>query len=408
MSLLIRTHIQLATSSLRRNRTRSFLTAFGIAIGVASIVLILSLAGGINRLIADQIEKTGTDLIVIRPNSSRDAISSIVDELTASSQYQKSNLTLKDVKTIAELDNVAAVAPLAISQATISGEHNNIPSATVVATTEDLPKILNLPLKNGEFLNQELKENTAVIGSSLAFSLFGTTNAITKTIHYLDEKFMVVGVLESINDPINFNNINFDSAMFINASYATTLTDLQIQQINVKVTTTDLINDTIDSIAQQLKSSKSGEQNFSVLSGSNISHPAGSLFSIISGMLALVASISLVVGGVGVMNIMLVSVSERTHEIGIRKAVGASSGNILLQFLFESIVLSVMGGIFGFILGYCLAFFVSLITPFNPFISWEIIGLTGATSLTVGILFGIYPALKAARKNPIESLKYYR
>ena len=219
---------------------------------------------------------------------------------------------------------------------------------------------------------------------------------------------MVVGVLDSINDPINFNNIDFDTAMFVKASYVSTLTDLQIQQINVKVTATDHVNDTVTAITAELIEAKSGEQNFSVLSGDKISHPAGSLFAIVSGMLALVASISLIVGGVGVMNIMLVSVSERTHEIGIRKAVGASSGNILLQFLFESIVLSVTGGIFGFALGYALAFFVALITPFDPFISWEIIGLTGATSLTVGILFGIYPALKAARKNPIESLKYYR
>jgi len=408
MSLLVRTHLQLANSSLRRNRTRSFLTALGIAIGVASIVLILSLAGGINRLITDQVAKIGTDLIIIRPSSGKDAINNIVDELTANSQYQKSNLSLVDVEVITELDNISAVAPLAISQATITGEHNSIPSATVVATTPDLASILNLPLKNGQFLSDKLKENTAVIGSSLAFKLFGTTSAVTKTIKYLDEKFMVVGVLDFFNDPINFNNINFDTAMLISASHAATLTDLQIQQINIRVTATDHVDDTIGAITEKLIQSKSGEQNFSVLSGNQISHPAGSLFSIISGMLTLVASISLVVGGVGVMNIMLVSVSERTHEIGIRKAVGASSGNILLQFLFESIVLTFVGGLFGFILGYALAFFVSLVTPFDPFLSWQIIGLTAVISLTVGILFGIYPALKAARKNPIESLKYYR
>jgi len=408
MSLLVFTHIGLATSSLRRNRTRSFLTTLGIAIGVASIVLILSLAGGINRLITSQVEKTGTNLIVIRPNSGKDTVQSIVDELTASSQYQKSNLSLNDIPAIAKVDNVSAVAPIAINQSTISGERNLIPSATVVATTPELSQILSLPLKNGDFLNDDLRPNTAVVGNSLALSLFGTTNALTKTINYLDEKFMVVGVLEAISDPINFNNVDFDNAMLVNASFAATLSDLQIQQINVKVANTGAIDTTIDAITEQLIAAKSGEQNFSVLSGDKISHPAGSLFSIVSGMLALVASISLVVGGVGVMNIMLVSVSERTHEIGIRKAVGASSGNILLQFLFESIVLSVLGGLFGFALGYTLAFFVSLVTPFTPFISWQIIGLTAATSLTVGILFGIYPALKAARKNPIESLKYYR
>jgi ABC-type antimicrobial peptide transport system permease subunit len=125
-------------------------------------------------------------------------------------------------------------------------------------------------------------------------------------------------------------------------------------------------------------------------------------------MLTLVAAISLVVGGIGVMNIMLVSVAERTHEIGIRKAVGASGQNILLQFLFEALILSLLGGFMGLILGYILAFFVSIVTPFAPFISWQILLVTFGTALLVGVIFGIYPALKAASKNPIESLKHYR
>ena len=406
MALLIRTHLQLATSNLRRNRTRSFLTTIGIAVGVASVVLILSLAGGINSLISSQIKKAGANLIVVRPSTSKDAIDSIVDELTSSSQYLKSNLTLDDVDTISQLDSVSAVAPIAASQSTITSGNSTVPSATVVATSSDLASVLSLPLKTGQFLGSDLKPNTAVIGSSLATNLFGTTEAVTKTITHLGEKFMVVGVLDPIDDPINFNNIDFDQAMLINASHAATLTDLQIQQINVKVATSSSLGTTVDQITERLKTTKSGEQNFSVLSGDSISHPAGSLFTIISGMLTLVASISLIVGGIGIMNIMLVSVSERTHEIGIRKAVGASSGNILLQFLFESLVLSITGGIIGFALGYALAFLISLVSPFAPHISWQIICLTGATSLIIGIVFGIYPALKASRKNPIESLKH--
>ena len=125
-------------------------------------------------------------------------------------------------------------------------------------------------------------------------------------------------------------------------------------------------------------------------------------------MLAIVASISLVVGGIGVMNIMLVSVSERTHEIGVRKAVGASSRNILAQFLFESLILSFLGGIFGLTLGYLLAFLLSVITPFVPYISWEIVAITFLTTIIIGIVFGMYPALTAANKDPLASLKHYR
>ena len=125
-------------------------------------------------------------------------------------------------------------------------------------------------------------------------------------------------------------------------------------------------------------------------------------------MLTLVAAISLIVGGIGVMNIMLVSVAERSHEIGVRKAVGASGRNVLMQFLFESLILSILGGIFGLVLGYILAFVLSVFTPFAPYISIEIIALTFLTTIIIGIIFGIYPALKAASKNPIDSLKHYR
>ena len=157
-----------------------------------------------------------------------------------------------------------------------------------------------------------------------------------------------------------------------------------------------------------VKAKKSGDTNFTVAYGDNISHPASSLLNIISGMLSRVAGISLVVGGIGVMNIMLVSVAERAHEIGIRKAVGASSTNILMQFMFEALILSVLGGILGIILGYVLAIFASSITPFAPYVSWQIIAITFLTALVVGVIFGIYPALKAASKNPIDSLKHYR
>jgi ABC-type antimicrobial peptide transport system permease subunit len=153
---------------------------------------------------------------------------------------------------------------------------------------------------------------------------------------------------------------------------------------------------------------KYGDENFSVTFGDEITHPASTLFSIISGMLTAVAAISLFVGGIGVMNIMLVSVAERNHEIGVRKAVGASSKNILMQFLFESLILSILGGIFGLILGYILAFLISVITPFTPFISLKIVLITFVTTVVIGITFGIYPAIKAAAKNPIESLKHYR
>ena len=220
---------------------------------------------------------------------------------------------------------------------------------------------------------------------------------------------MVVGVLDKLEDPINFNGVDFDNSILIDIDFASTFeSSIQIQQIDIRTETTDVVPDAISAINEKLEKAKKGNQGYKIISGTENLHPAGSLLSIVSYMLTLVASISLIVGGVGIMNIMLVSVSERTREIGIRKAVGASGSNILLQFLFESIILSVIGGLMGFILGYIFAFLISLVTPFAPHISWQILSTTGLVSLSVGVLFGIYPALKAANKDPITSLKFYR
>ena len=409
MALLLNTHFHLAVDSLRQNRGRTFLSALGIAIGVASIVLILSLTGGIDRLISTNSNKEYANLILVRPSTTKSVTDNIIDELTSNNQYIKSNLTLEDVETISKIKEVSAVSPLAISNSAITVNDRAHQGVSVVATNADLEKILGLHIKNGQFLDYSLRENVAVIGYDIATQMFGGTEAITKTFNYNGQQFMVVGVLDKVEDPINFNGVDLDNSILINIKYASTFeSSIQIQQINVRTNTTDDVTKAVESIKTNLTKAKNGDQSFELITGDTNLHPAGSLLSIISSMLTLVASISLIVGGVGIMNIMLVSVSERTREIGIRKAVGASASNILLQFLFESIILSILGALLGFVLGYIFAFLISLITPFAPHISWEILGITGAVSIIVGVIFGIYPAIKAASKDPITSLKFYR
>lgn len=409
MALLLNTHFHLAVDSLRQNRGRTFLSALGIAIGVASIVLILSLTGGIDRLISTTSNKENANLILVRPSSGKSVADNIIDELTSNNQYVKSNLAIEDVDKISKIKNVSAVAPLAITNSAIKiGDrvHQNV---NVVATNADFQNINSLRLKNGQFLDYSLRENVAVIGYNVAVNMFGGTEAITKTFNYNGQQFMIVGVLDEVQDPINYNGFDLDNSILINIKFASTFeSSIQIQQIDIRTNTTDSVAETTEEIKKQLIEAKNGDESFALVTGDTNLHPAGSLLSIISSMLTLVASISLIVGGVGIMNIMLVSVSERTREIGIRKAVGASASNILLQFIFESIILSILGSIMGFILGYIFAFLISLITPFAPHISWQILGITGAVSIIVGIIFGIYPAVKAASKDPITSLKFYR
>ncbi len=409
MALLLNSHFHLAIDSLRRNRGRTFLSALGIAIGVASIVLILSLTGGINNFFSTNTDKNNADLVLILPSTGKDATASIISEFTSNNQFVKANLTLEDVKTIENISEVSAVAPIAASINAIKIGDRTIQSASILATNPDFAKVVPIHVKNGQFLDSSLNKNVAVLGYNIAMQQFGGTESITKTFTYNGKNFMVVGVLDEINDPINYNGVDLDESIIIDINYASTFeSSIQIQQIDARTVNTDSVPKATEQIKKKLTESKNGDQNFTVITSAEDMHPAGSLLSIVSGMLTLVASISLVVGGVGIMNIMLVSVSERTREIGIRKSVGASSGNILLQFLFESVILSVSGGILGFLLGYIFAFVISLLTPFAPHISWQILGITGAVSLIVGIIFGIYPAIKAACKDPIASLKYYR
>ncbi len=410
MALLLKTHLKLARTSIRQNRTRSFLTCLGIAIGVASIILILSLMGSISNLIKSEVNEIGSDLIVVRPSSTKDSITNIIDEFTSSNTFQQSSLSLSDVNTISKIPDISAVAPIATSTNTIASEKNTFSSVPVLGTTPDFIKIEPLALRYGSFITESNHEKTVVLGHTLSLSLFNSINStVGQMVTIMGEKFMVVGVLDEVEKSINFDNIDFDNALIMDVrSLDQLLGSTQVQQINIKAANTDSLATITDNITSELKSSKSGDENFTVAYGDNITHPSSSLFTIVSGMLATVAAISLVVGGIGVMNIMLVSVAERTHEIGIRKAVGASARNILMQFLFEALILSIFGGIFGLILGYILAFLLSIITPFAPYISWEIIAITLLTTIAVGIVFGIYPALKAASKNPIESLKHYR
>ncbi len=410
MALLVRTHYRLARSAIKENRTRSFLTCLGIAIGVASIILILSLMGSISNLVKEQTKEIGADLIVVRPSSNKDNLTNIVEELTSANSFQKSNLSINDVKTIKEVDHVSAVAPIAISTNTVTSEKNTFESVPILGTNSDYVKIEPLALRYGSFLTDTEDSKSVVLGHTLSLALFNTINStIGKTVTIMGEKFMIVGVLDEIDKSINFDNVDYDNALIMDINALDKITgSTQIQQINVKAENTDSLASISEDIKTALENQKQGDKNFSVTYGDDITHPASNLFTIVSGMLAIVAGISLVVGGIGVMNIMLVSVAERTHEIGIRKAVGASSRNILIQFLFEALILSIMGGILGLALGYILAFLLSIITPFAPFISWQILAVTFLTTLIIGIIFGIYPALKAATKNPIDSLKHYR
>ncbi len=408
MRLLFINHLQNARQSIKANKMRSFLTMLGISIGVASITTILALSAGANQIISGQVDALGGNITVVRPGTAPSSIEQEFSQLT-SAQFAASTLTDYDVKTIESLPSVEAVAPLSIIHGGIQAGDSKPINSTVVVTSPSLETVSKLSVAEGQFLDPSLSLPTTVIGPQLSVNLFGTEQAIGKSIKIKGQLFTVIGVLKRTNDPVNYNNVDFDSAALVTNDQGRLLnpSGVSIQQINVQSDSVANLDSVITNINKSLLKNHYGQPDFSVLSGTEISQPTGRIFSVIAGVSVAIAAISLIVGGVGIMNIMLVNVAERTREIGIRKALGATNGDIVIQFIMESLVLSLAGGIVGYLAGYALAFIVSTFLTFDAVFTWEIVGIAAALSACTGLLFGIYPALRASRKDPITALRHY-
>lgn len=398
---LILNHIQNAHESLRANQMRTFLTITGVAIGIASIIAILSLTTSASRVVSQQIDGAGGNIIVVRPGTSDSrSFSDFINQQTHGG-VGYSTLTEKDMAEISQLDNVSEVAPLMLSTATVAGDSNE--EASIIGTSPSLLEISQVSLRDGDFADEN--QPLVTIGSQLSIDLFGTEDSLGKTVTIRGQSLRVNGVLERQKNPVNFNGIDFNQSAFITQDQFIGMhTVTPIQQITIQVNSIANLDRTVVEINKLLLKQHSGEQDFQVLTGDDIAAPTGQLFSVVAGVAAAIAGISLFVGGIGIMNIMLVNVAERTREIGIRKALGATHGDIVWQFLIESIITALLAGIAGYIIGLLVAFIGSLFLPFNPTITWQIAVISIGVSGLVGTIFGLYPAIRAARKTPIESL----
>ena len=405
--MTISSYIRESITSLRSTRVRTGLTTLGIIIGVLSITLVMALGEGAKRTISNQITGLDSGIIIAKPGGT--------DQRAALSSYNPfsvsstSTLTERDVRSINELQATNAVAPLMFINGSVNHNDRTAAGAPIIATTPEFSDLFKLKLISGQFVSADTNRNTVVLGHDVALDILGNDQVRGREITIKGRPHTVIGVLKPVNASINAIGVDLDRSAFISLDDGKSFNQgiAQIGQLIMRAKDTNQTASTAAAIDKLLITNHDGERDFSVIEGKDAASSANAFYNIIVLITAAVAVVSLVVGGIGIMNIMLVNVTERTREIGIRKALGASDRHVLGQFLIESLTMTVVGGIIGLVAAYIIAFFVATVFSFQPALTWEIVAIAMGLAISVGVIFGLYPAIKASRKDPIEALRQY-
>ena len=401
--------LKMAVVSLKINQMRSNLTSLGIIIGVSAVIIMLAVGSGASKKIAKDMESMGSNLLMVRSAS---ATSGGVRMGLGT----KPSLTLKDAEAIEKnCQGILAVAPYSSATSQLTYGNQNW-STTVGGTTAEYLFIRNYEVESGRnFIEEDVKNNTkvAIIGSTVATELFGDMNPINKTMRIGNVPFKVIGLLKTKGQ--SGMGMDQDDLVFIPITTAQKKvfgTDFPgtVKMINVKAQNAEILSTTEADIKELLQTrhriGKNQEDDFEIRNLAEMQETIKSSAKTMAILLGAIASVSLLVGGIGIMNIMLVSVTERTKEIGIRMAIGAKASDIRVQFLIESFLLSIIGGFIGVILGILGAKIVDLTGAMTVSISSGSILLSLGFSGAIGVLFGYYPAYKASLLNPIDALRY--
>ncbi len=398
-----------AFSAVTVNKVRSGLTILGIVIGIGSVIALISIGQGAQGSIAASIQSIGSNLIVVSPSFQRTPGS-----VVSSGRGAAQTLTQADADAITTgITLVTAVAPQINGryQITASGSNTN---TQVIGTVSNYPQVRNLEMQFGSFISDQdvaSLSKVAVLGPTTAADLFGSTSTdpTGETIRINNLNFKVIGVVQSKGGN-GFGNQ--DDAVYIPLSSSQRFLQGATYVSTISIEAQDA--QSMPSVQQQVTDlllirhhiSDSTQADFSVLNQADIVSAASSVTGIFTILLASIASISLIVGGIGIMNMMLTTVTERTREIGLRKAIGAKKRDISIQFLLESVMLTFFGGTIGIVLGWIICFIVTTFAGIATSISLSSILLAFGVSAGIGIIFGYYPARRAAGLNPIEALRY--
>ncbi len=405
--MTLASHTREAIANLRSTRVRTGLTILGIIIGVLSITLVLALGEGSKRTITTQVTQLDAGIIMTKPGGNDQ--SSALAAYAPFSTLAASTLTERDVQAITNLDNIASLAPIMFINGTVTHNDKRPKGIPIIATTPDFLDLLKLKMASGQFITPTTNRDTVVLGHAAAISLIGTDQARGQEIKLKGRSHTVIGVLKNTQAPINAIGINVDKSVIISLEDGKSFNQgiAQISELIIRADDPATVAATAAAVDAAIIANHEGERDFSVIEGKDAAAGIDASYSLVVFITTAVAAVALIVGGIGIMNIMLVSVTERTREIGIRKALGASNGHILTQFLIESLTMTVSGGVIGLIAAYIIAFFIGVTFSFQPALTWEIVAAAMSLAVGVGVVFGLYPAIKASRKDPIDALRQY-
>jgi putative ABC transport system permease protein len=406
--LILFENLMIALNALRANLMRSLLTMLGVIIGVAAVIAVVSIVQGLQNVITQQFQSGGVNTITVVP---------FVQQQNRSLVARQLKLTWDDGKAIRDrVRGIEGITPLLIGQTTLKYRENQHRPAQIFGVVDDYPEINNHVVERGRFLLQvdlELRRKVAVLGKTVVERLELGSNPIGSEIYVGNVPVTVVGVMEERGTALGQDSddlvfLPYDTAANIFGKLATDRVFLQL-----RAESAEAVPEVRDGIVRVLRErhglGEDEENDFTVQVQDDLLETITSVIGSVTAVVAAVVGVALVVGGIGIMNIMLVSVTERTREIGLRKSVGATKRDVLLQFLIEAVVLSLLGGILGTLLGWGIGALASYLLPGDwppAFVPWWAVALAFGFCTLVGVVFGIYPAGKAAALDPIEALRY--
>ena len=398
--------LKIALKALNNNKLRCFLTMLGIIIGVASVITMLAIGQGSKDSIKAQISEMGSNMIMIHPgNMQRGGVRQSADDMQT--------LEVADYEALRQLPGVAAVSPSVNSGGQLVNGNNNWPSS-IYGVNPDYLEIRKLKIKDGTIFSDHDIQTAAkvcVLGKTVVDNLFPNgEDPIGRVVRFGSIPLTVIGVLESKGT----NSMGQDQDDVVLAPYTTVMKRVlaidYIQGIFASAADEDQTEETIEQITQTLRTThklkEDAENNFEIRSQQELSEMMNSTSDMMTVLLACIAGISLLVGGIGIMNIMYVSVTERTREIGLRMSIGARGIDILSQFLIEAVIVSVTGGVIGILFGIVASLLVTLLAHWPVSVQMYSVGLSFVVCTVTGIFFGWYPAQKASNLDPIEALRY--